>query len=415
MYSIGGDKTAVSGQFVKLGASVSGNPGITIERSPVAAKTSVAQASTVSVTVARLGYQPLEQLYEVDNGATVQAFLTKQEISSDFGFTATALHVSFENQSTGADTFDWDFGDGSGSSEENPVHLFSTEGDYSVSLVASIDGAVDSTEKLVSVTATAGDNAMVPMDRTDLYDVGASYYGEAYAWPNDPSPVPVGSVIVGTGYSNASQHFNTYDAQYQSLMNPEFINCGVGSNAIENWIGQNTVTLFSDCIAEVEAAGYTAADVGLTINLVANQILYPAFPEPGSGVDTLETQVQELGALLEQYFPNAINTYTTGEPAHWVEPSKCPRICEPIRFETALGVNRALKHMDPDKHIHGAYLWSAIGIPNGSGETWVIEDFLAPTGDGYANQHPSDQGREKASRIYHAFFSEKYPTWYPVQ
>ena len=75
-------------------------------------------------------------------------------------------------------------------------------------------------------------------------------------------------------------------------------------------------------------------------------------------------------------------------------------------------MNRALAKMDPDKHIHGAYLWSGVDIANASGETWVIEDFLNPV-DGFANQHPSNEGREKASRIYHAFLSEKYPTWYP--
>ena len=69
--------------------------------------------------------------------------------------------------------------------------------------------------------------------------------------------------------------------------------------------------------------------------------------------------------------------------------------------------------MDSTKHIHGAYLWSSIDTANASGELWVVEDYLNPTGDGYANQHPSDSGREKASRIYHAFLSAKYPTWYP--
>jgi hypothetical protein len=73
--------------------------------------------------------------------------------------------------------------------------------------------------------------------------------------------------------------------------------------------------------------------------------------------------------------------------------------------------------MNPDKHIHGAYLWSAVGIPNSSGETWVCEDFNVE-GAGCpveANQHPSNQGRDKASLIYHTFFSTKYPNWYPKQ
>ena len=60
------------------------------------------------------------------------------------GFSATPtsgtapLEVSFTNESTGEiDAFLWDFGDGSGSSEADPVHVFETPGTYSVSLSAS--------------------------------------------------------------------------------------------------------------------------------------------------------------------------------------------------------------------------------------------------------------------------------------
>ncbi len=408
-YRVTGRHSSATGQFVKIGEVSGGNIEMSVE-SYAGATLSKTLASSLSITIARLGYQPSEEVREADDGETLNFFLTSESLQSDFDFSAAALEVSFENHSTGAVAFEWEFGDGSTSNEENPMHEYSTEGEYNVMLVAINGTESDSTMKTVSVSLQP---EMIPLDRTDLYSSGQTYYGEAYAWPNDPSAVPSGSVIVGTGYSNASQHFNTFDAQYQSQMNPEFINCGVGSNAIENWIGQNTEMLFEGCIDEIESAGYTAADVALTMNLIANQIEYPAFPDPGSGVFMLEDQVQELGQLLEQYFPNAIHMYTTGEPAHFVEPSKCPRICEPIRYETGFGVNRALQQMDSTKHIHGAYLWSSIDTANASGELWVVEDYLNPTGDGYANQHPSDSGREKASRIYHAFLSAKYPTWYP--
>lgn len=358
--------------------------------------------------------------YREDAADSTTETITVSELSgpvtSDFTFSSTGLIANYTNQSTNADTYLWQFGDGSTSGQSDPTHVYATSGDYTVVLIASNRTHADTSSQVVTISGSLGEDAMIPMDRTDLFSPEDTYYGEAYGWPDDPSPVPSGSVIIGTGYSNASQHFNTFDAQYQSLMKPEFVNCGVGSNAIENWIGQNTELLFEGCIDEVEAAGYSASDVALSLNLIANQLTYPAFPNPGSGVDSLEVQVQRLGALLEQYFPNAIHMYTTGEPAWWVDPNatnKCPRICEPVRYETAFGVNRALSHMNPDKHIHGAYLWSGLETPNASGELWVIEDFLSPTPEGYANQHPSNEGRAKASRIYHAFLSEKYPTWYP--
>lgn len=48
------------------------------------------------------------------------------------------LTVQFNDLSTGVPTaFSWDFGDGSGSVEQNPVHTYVKEGDYTVSLTVS--------------------------------------------------------------------------------------------------------------------------------------------------------------------------------------------------------------------------------------------------------------------------------------
>lgn len=44
--------------------------------------------------------------------------------------------VFFINDSRDADEFDWDFGDGYGSSDENPVHIFTGTGAYTVTLTA---------------------------------------------------------------------------------------------------------------------------------------------------------------------------------------------------------------------------------------------------------------------------------------
>jgi PKD repeat protein len=46
------------------------------------------------------------------------------------------LEVEFTNQSTFADSLAWDFGDGQGSTELNPVHTYTVAGDYQVCLLA---------------------------------------------------------------------------------------------------------------------------------------------------------------------------------------------------------------------------------------------------------------------------------------
>lgn len=67
------------------------------------------------------------------------------------GFKDTSLNscppfkVSFANQSSGASTFIWDFGDGTGSSLKNPTHTYNSTGDYRYKLIAFDDnGCKDS-------------------------------------------------------------------------------------------------------------------------------------------------------------------------------------------------------------------------------------------------------------------------------
>lgn len=56
-----------------------------------------------------------------------------------FEFDVNDLEVSFTNSSTQATNFEWDFGDGKTSNEENPNHTFPSTGDYFVTLNASND------------------------------------------------------------------------------------------------------------------------------------------------------------------------------------------------------------------------------------------------------------------------------------
>jgi PKD repeat protein len=61
--------------------------------------------------------------------------------SADFEATplagAAPLAVSFTDRSVGASAWSWDFGDGTGSSAQHPLHVYTEPGTYSVTLVAS--------------------------------------------------------------------------------------------------------------------------------------------------------------------------------------------------------------------------------------------------------------------------------------
>lgn len=82
--------------------------------------------------------------------------VTGTAVTADFNFTVSANNngtVTFENTSTGADTYSWDFGDESGTStEENPTHVYGNTGTYTVTLSATGFGGTNETTKMVGVT-----------------------------------------------------------------------------------------------------------------------------------------------------------------------------------------------------------------------------------------------------------------------
>lgn len=62
---------------------------------------------------------------------------------ANFVFTPDGLTVAFDNLSKNADTYAWDFGDGSTDATESPSHTFAAEGTYTVKLTATGVGGTD--------------------------------------------------------------------------------------------------------------------------------------------------------------------------------------------------------------------------------------------------------------------------------
>ena len=78
--------------------------------------------------------------------------------TADFSTVVSDLIVDFTNLSQYADTYEWNFGDGNTSSEENPTHTYSESGNYTVTLVATNNcGSFTTTQEVSILTApTAG-------------------------------------------------------------------------------------------------------------------------------------------------------------------------------------------------------------------------------------------------------------------
>lgn len=75
---------------------------------------------------------------------------------ADFEFQVNGLTAAFVDRSTGAPTaWSWTFGDGSGSSAQNPSHTYAQPGTYTVTLRATNAGGSNSVAKLVTLSNSA--------------------------------------------------------------------------------------------------------------------------------------------------------------------------------------------------------------------------------------------------------------------
>lgn len=82
--------------------------------------------------------------------------------NADFSFTAVSNQVSFNNTSSNAISYTWDFGDGNTSTMINPIHTYSNSGTYLVTLTAEKCGVTSTFNQTINInvlgTANLGEN-----------------------------------------------------------------------------------------------------------------------------------------------------------------------------------------------------------------------------------------------------------------
>ena len=97
-----------------------------------------------------------------------------------FDFSIVDATVTFTNLSEGADSFRWDFGDDTGTSEEaNPIYTYTATGTYTVALTAINAGGEDTNSTMLSVVVQGG-NLVINGDFEE-----ATGWNERQIW-NDP-------------------------------------------------------------------------------------------------------------------------------------------------------------------------------------------------------------------------------------
>ena len=151
---------------------------------------------------------------------------------ADFEYEVDGAEVTFTFSGDGeVDEYEWDFGDGSTSDEENPIHTFTSSGDFPVTLTVSNDKGDDSKTETVTIeggTATNpelsfsdADGAFYAINTNTVQDAGwggleiTIAIGTAVAWfQNGGTFVEVGDVKWNQGSDSETLDFNESSTTY---------------------------------------------------------------------------------------------------------------------------------------------------------------------------------------------------------
>ncbi|HHA19439.1 MAG TPA: PKD domain-containing protein, partial [Methylophaga sp.] len=104
-------------------------------------------------------------------------------------------------------TYDWDFGDGNTSEEQNPIHIYSAEGTYNVTLIVSDGKASDSTSKYVTITQqpSTGHIVINEIEQNPYGDDAGNEWVELFN-PTD-SAIDVSGWKLQTTHGNIETHY----------------------------------------------------------------------------------------------------------------------------------------------------------------------------------------------------------------
>jgi len=91
--------------------------------------------------------------------------------TADFTASPNGGVVTFTDQSTGGNSYNWDFGDGTGSTQQNPVHVYANAGNYTVTLITTnTNGCSDTISYTFDITLVG-----VEPGSGDLFTINGVY------------------------------------------------------------------------------------------------------------------------------------------------------------------------------------------------------------------------------------------------
>ncbi|MDD3875729.1 MAG: C25 family cysteine peptidase [Bacteroidales bacterium] len=138
--------------------------------------------------------------------------------TANFTYLTNGTVVDFTNTSQYASTYLWNFGDGTTSTAQNPTHIFSSVGTFTVTLLITNDCGTDSISETITTTAAApladfyADNITVSEgDFVNFHDISANA-------PNDWHWIFEGGTPSSSTLQNPIVQYNTAGTYYVTLV-----------------------------------------------------------------------------------------------------------------------------------------------------------------------------------------------------
>jgi PKD repeat protein len=213
--------------------------------------------------------------YPIQNFINTPIGLGMWTIKPDFSANATAVNVGSpikftdtgQGEPTGFTNYLWNFGDGSTSTQQNPTYAYSANGNYTVSLVASLvanSSVTNSTSKTGYITVT-----------------GATLSPPVANFAGVPTTVVLGSPVTFTDLSTnvpTTWVWAFGDGASSSLQNPSHVYSAIGNYTVNltvaNAFGSNTSSKVNYTKVQTSLSGFNQVDLTmdqqftLTVNIV---------------------------------------------------------------------------------------------------------------------------------------------------
>jgi PKD repeat protein len=188
------------------------------------------------------------------------------------------LAVAFSDLSSNSpDSWSWDFGDGTNSSEQNPIHTYSAAGAYTVSLTASNSVGSDTNTKpdYIAVTPPGGGETVAhiaALTVTRLAAGGPNWLARATASVFDQNDQPVANATVDGFFNAPNNHQQSgtttssgiASIESQKTKNPPTDWCFEVTNVSGDGLQYDPSTNVVTQTCESSGGQTTAAGVGLT-------------------------------------------------------------------------------------------------------------------------------------------------------